>query len=500
MKEFFIPDDSPSLTQISYFHPYDWGFIHLLRRPAGSSKPKLVSANGFRGAFPVAALKEFAWWPEEEKTNLLGQLDTDAYASINTLYSANGNPKAKSYTRLNAAWVDCDYGHDAGDLDDKEAVALVKDLEAREVLPPIALFEHTGRGLRMYWLLWEPVREWEIRRIEHTRWQTSPFYQALLDGRPELALKKTDMTRWPPHAHDGNGFLLSRINRSLAARVQAECPQLKPDFSATPVTTHQRISGSLNSKAGARVLYIVRTPKPGHDPATYTLDELRQLCGLASENRNSRISTRGTTSGKKVSKRAQARVKRFSLLWDDFQLLRKARRGFGEGERNWACCLAATILHGMGIAKDEILHEVEDLARDCRPPFELYEAKAAFQTGVAARRAPRNQTLAVYLGVSVEEADRLGLKHIRPDYEPRREFLRTGARKEERVKRLAFLQQLANQHGNPLPFSQRDLVELIQRSGMPVSKGTVQKDLKRLSLSTNKPGRRVGATKQSEPA
>jgi len=486
------------------FHAYRAGYVHLWRR--GRDKPRYpIDAEGWKGTFPVQAIRSFYLWAPSEQERFLGQLKEDSYASINTLYDRydRPNPPAKYYTRLNAAYVDLDYGRGKDSMTDDEAIAAVDQLVADGILPTVSVIEQTGRGLHVFWLLSETEAEGEKRvgtyrairglkkgkPMDHLRppyafpheiKQYRPFDKLDSYGRFDGVAwweRILDLTRWPPYALNGNGYRLGEINRALVARIRRECPELVPESGATSVTLHMRLPGSINSKSGTSVVHTVRLAEGTGIPATYTLDGLRQFLGLAKPPRRpKRTRTKKAPDSPEAQRGAAMRRARCTRLWDELQRIRQHRGGFREGQRKRVCFLSAIILRGLGLPDTEIEYEVFELARSCRPPLEAWDAKDAIKGALGRLKLPKNVTLATDLGVTATEVSELGLNSIDPDHKYRPDAGRTTARRKERWERI---QQLVDELGNPLPLS---LSELAARLSYPES--TLRRDIKAMGVRT----------------
>jgi len=470
MIDLTTPLDHPDLGIVRLFSAYHWGYVRLWRFD-DEGEFERIEANGYREYFPMRSLEQIHTWPQGEQLRLFEQIEVDAFASIHTLYGRPQRLTAASFTRLNAAWVDMDHGHNGASMSGDEAVAAVDQLESDGVLLPVSVFEHTGRGLRAYWMLGETEAEWDGR---FRKYQTVQDHGGIFPDEPYVE-QLLDRSRWRPRAH-GNEALLQRINKALVSRVGAACPELNPDFAMTATTSSQRIHGSVNSRSGQRVSYVIRLPEGMSEPATYTLGELCEFCGLELPN------TQTTQTARSYERKDQAMVKRnrmrFLPLWSELQEIRQHRGGaFKEGVRNRACLYAAWILHGCGWSGEAIRDEVYDLAlRGCDPPLTESDARYAYQRGRQADHYTSNRTLALQLGVTAAEVAELGLKSIDPDYKYRPS---TGATTARRKWRRARLQVIAGAEGNPIP---RSLPALAEELGADPQ--TIRRDLKAVGLET----------------
>ncbi len=453
-KELHFGAEGLSVGHLKYFHSNRWNldfggrYVHFWRKT--DDQPRFLYAGRFRGSVPLERLEYVITWQP-----VINQLKTDAYVSINTVYGPRPWPTEKSYHRLTAVWVDCD----CEQLDFTTAMGYLKGLESERLVPPISAIERTGRGVRPYWFL---VDESDPPALELAR---------LIQGQLGTS---------PPKAWYRNRRLQERINLALVARLNATRPELEPDEDPVKVTTHQRVAGSINSKVGLPVEYFVYLEDSGF-PASYTLEELREYLGLEKEPevRKKPPRPRPKKTDQEIAQLApkrKAQKARYERLWVEFQIIRYARGGFSQGTRRHACYLAATILRGIGYPDEAIEREVLKIAEHCHPEMAPHEARTQMKSGLSNLNPPRNKTVARLLGVTVEEADNLELLSIRPDFEYRPE---KGKRKLEQRRRHEALEHLAETHGDPLPFSLRQLAAAIGSHPR-----TVRRDLESLGIRT----------------
>lgn len=447
--------DGLSVGHLKYFHSNRWNldiggrYVHFWRKT--DDQPRFLYAGRFKGSVPLERLEYVITWQP-----VINQLKTDAYVSINTVYGPRPWPTERSYDRLTAAWVDCD----CEDLDFTTAMELLQRLESEGIVPPISAIEKTGRGVRPYWLLASevgPPPKLELARLMQEQ-----------GGAP------------PPKAYYRNRRLQERINKALVQKVEATCPELEPDQDPVKVTTHQRVAGSINSKVGLPVEYFVYLEDSGF-PASYTLEELREYLGLEKEPEIKKKPPRPKPkkTDQKIALLApkrKAQKARYERLWVEFQIIRFSRGGFSQGTRRHACYLAATMLRGIGYPDEAIEREVLKIAEHCDPEMAPHEARTQMKSGLSNQNPPRNRTVARLLDVTIEEAESLELLSIRPDFEYRP---KKGKRKLEQQRRHEALERLAETHGNPLPYSLRQLASVTGSHPR-----TIRRDLERLGLRT----------------
>lgn len=460
----------PTLEPHRVFHPGTKGYVHMQYDPVGSTSidigvkvrnpvevgPWPGSNRYYVGSIPTALFHQIETWIPELREQLLGQLEYDAELGINTLFRPKPYPTKHDYRQLGAVWVDCD----CEDLDYFEAVEKVYALQAREIVPPISVIANTGRGIHVYWLL---------RGGEDD---------------PEL----------PPRGYARNCEMLVRLNREIVRRVKKTFSELEADVNAVWVTTHQRIAGSINTKTGAEVSYTVNVDDKGNPPR-YTLGQLLEHFEL--EARPTEYAKTKASGRTKQPQKKSGWITRHAEPLAELQLLRGYReslRGFGQGTRRHVCYYMATLMRACGYPRSEIEREVLAVATRCDPPLPRDEAVTSFRSAMARKGdPPANVTIAETLGVTVELAELLGLKKIRPDFQAK-PTTRTGKETPNRESRHTFLRQLAETHGNPLPFSYDDLLAQLADAGMTPARGTVYNDVKLLGLRVARTRRRRDAT------
>ena len=475
--------------------------MHLMSTPGArygddvepSPVTMMIGKRRYRGAYPLEILRNFDSLLPEVREHLTLQLRPDGRASINTAYFPKPNPNKEGFYRLNAVWLDLD----CRELEYKKAFARVACLVADDVLPPFSIVTDTGNGLHVFWLLWGDEKE------------------------PDS----------PPRAHRQNRTLQVDINRALVERVRAVQPELRPDPSPVHVTTHTRVPGSLNSRRNSQVVMTVNITSDGLPPY-YTLDELRESLNVPVRESTRRAPGARRPDGTPPDPiKLRAHQRRFEVLLHELEALRSHRGGFSGGDarkpkpkkrkrlhlnslnhalaagvprtvepeeqpsgdtahatlpagsvstsgrihghRRHAVYLMATFMKKLKRAPEDIYRAAEQLARGCRPPLPQSEAIAAAKSGMAPRgKPPRNTTIAELLGVTVEEANFLGLVSIKPHFESK--AATSAGMKGRKLMGLAVLQQLVQKYGPTLPYSFESLQQELQtQHGLNVSRGTI---------------------------
>jgi len=364
-------------------------------------------------------------------------LRRDAYYSINSFWRP-ATRLAEHLRYLNTAYADLDHRG----LSFVEAMGRIVRLVERGALPQPSISAFSGRGSWLYWLLEDP------------------------------------RTGLPPRAFREKLAAWRVVQNAIHDRLTRLDPDLGADANALDACRVTRVPGSLNGKSGQRVWYL--TPR-GRTKA-YTLDSLADALGV-SLHRTPEPGTSEPRPERRVPNNRRGLTALHERRLEELERLEAARGGFPEGCRNQACYACAVILRGLGVTVEKAAERVTELARNCSPPLPRGEALAAVESAYRRRGVPkvRNVTLAAWLGVTAEEADRLGLESVRPDFEDRgRVDARTRADDWNRAKvRRVDLRYILAEHdraGMPRP-GVRELARLLTERGHTASKSTVTRDL-----------------------
>jgi hypothetical protein len=192
-------------------------------------------------------------------------------------------------------------------------------------------------------------------------------------------------------------------------------------------------------------------------------------------------------------------------MWEqrltDLIQLAEHRRGFREGCRNSAMLNRAICLARLGMSPEDLQKDIEgEGRRNCYPPLTDREIAGAVlsatrENGKTGRRGYTysNRTIAEHLEVTQAEADRLGLKQIRPDfldqYETRygvryADSPKRGNRTAARPIRREHIQQMVSAAlagaGRVPPL--RTLQMMLGTVGIKASLETIRQDLLKLGL------------------
>ncbi len=278
------------------------------------------------------------------------------------------------------------------------------------------------------------------------------------------------------------------INDRIASIFASKFPQLGTDPASAELTRCLRVPGSVNSKSASYVRFFVhRTPWDA--PLTYTLH------ALAADLDVPPPSFRREQRALLVAKMPKAQLKGggaknlsrvFRTRLREIETIAEGREGFREGHRNNAALVIAATLRGLHRTADEISEYLTAFAQRCKPAL-----PAAAVRGAAMERhySFANRTIASRLGVTSEEADRLGLRLIRPDYYPKRPEANTlkGRTDAALTRRRALRQivgELDKEGRNELP-PLRQFVARLADLGISTTVRTVGKDLDLLRIARN---------------
>jgi hypothetical protein len=267
---------------------------------------------------------------------------------------------------------------------------MVQGMQDSGILPPASFLVRSGRGL---WLLW------------------------LVKGCDDSSLGERACAR--------NVQLWAKVQRELASRLAP----LGADMAALDGARVVRVPGSLNSKSGERVAYLLQLSKEGRG-FSYTLPELasRLAIGPGAIEEPPPILPRpkrpqdqaalpmplGEQLHRPPERRKTARQKRGIIGWqarakrrlENFTILRDLRNGFHEGQRNHAARIYAGILWSAGYRDDVLKGIVEEFAQGyCHPPLSRSEVSGAVRgAGQPECWKIKTVTIALWLDITPDEA------------------------------------------------------------------------------------------------
>lgn len=420
----------------------------------------------FRNLFSVSAETLTQWFPEFRE-----ELERDSFFSLNAFYR---HPKARSVERnytprrsnnlrwLNCCWVDCDC-YNVG-LSWAEAVGAIQHLQDAGEIPPASFLIRSGRGV---WLLW------------------------LVRGEDDHSQGE--------RAHSRQVRLWAKLQQALTDKLRP----LGADSAARDATRIARVPGSINSKSGVRVEFLMQGF--GGRGACYTLGELAGLVGIepgavvdppairarnvkqptlpldgieaACRKRKRRDPGQPLTATQERAMRGwQARAAR---RLDNFTTLLDLRGGtFNEGCRHNVTLLYASFVTAAGYHGEERVDMVEAFnEKHLRPPLSASDIRAKCSQGGRFIRI-KNVTISAWLAITPEEAALLvgwpaaGAPVPGPVISSRRE---------QAQRRRALIREFCKRY--PRTPSLRTLVSLLADAGVETCLRTVQSDLVALRIS-----------------
>jgi hypothetical protein len=422
------------------------------------------------------------------------QLDTDSYVSINGFHRPGSGVSRHSpeglalpvahrsggaLRWLTAVFADLDC-HTLG-LTFGQTFGMVIDAQDSGIIPPVTMFQRSGRGLWCYWFL----------RDRHD------------DATPKDWPAAGPVRAWPEKVE-----LWATTQRMIGERLA----QMGADANARDTARVSRVPGSINSKAGLRVGYLLQADDAGQ-PFVYTLNDLAQAVGarvppMAAGVRaiDAQLSAAG-----RLGAAARWRHER-----DRFRILASLRPSWPVGLRSKATWVYATLLTalrpGDRPAADAIAEELENLwatfdqpdddrytLDDVRATLNGVLAEAASNQRRRGRGRPiRMQTIADRLEVTPEEAAICGYPPARqfsrlPNLEPR-------TRAELAQRRQDALRAILAARGGAMP-TLRDLVDMLLDQGLPTCAETVRTDLEAIGVTNPRalPGRRRRCARRPSP-
>lgn len=410
---------------------------------------------------------EQAWLP-----GLVEQLETDGYYGLSPFHRKPRrwpmeHGKETQLRYLTAAAVDLDgIGRGDSHVTQGQAIGLLHDAAQRGEIPPFSVFVDSGRGC---WFLW------------------------LLCDRDDPAK--------PPRAHDSLIRTHKRIQRALADKIR-RLPR-GDDMAPDPTITSRqlvRVPGSINSKSGRRVAYMVPFDAAGR-AFMYSLDELADHLQLAPLRLVETVTARATDPAMRPRGTRGQRAGILNRI-RDIELLEGHRGGFREGERHRALYAYALHLSRLSeVTREQVRERVRLMASRCRTadglgplPFPAHETERAISDALKQPRAPRNwrrEKMAWHLRVTPAEAEALapdgfglGDGLIAPDADT--------ITPSARALRRAEIEGLVRGHhlrGEALPTCAAIVSMLRLNIGCEVSAETVRGDLKLMGVQRRPRGR-----------
>lgn len=370
----------------------------------------------------------------------LDDLKTDSFYSINGFWS-RGTRRSEDLSCLNACFSDLDHR----EIDNETAVAEVMEIVRSGEIPAPSFIGFSGRGTWLFWTLRCPE------------------------------------TGEPPKANREAKQLWNDVQRAINARLSSLVPELKPDLNAIDASRLTRVPGSVNSKSGKTVRYLYQAD-PTMGRHSYSLSELADHFEVVPES----VEKVGREIPKtKIPNNATGLQVMQGERLSEFDKLEESRNGFAEGCRNKAVYILVLLLLSLGVAPSELEARVFGLASRCRPEYSQAEVVNTIDSVLRNKSRPRikNTTIASWLGVTLEEADQIGLIKLRPDF---REVDRSKGRADQIAARRADLKIILSKYESRP--SLRDLALLLGDWGHEAGKDTVRNDLQMICRETGDVG------------
>jgi hypothetical protein len=387
-------------------------------------------------------------------------LAIDGYVSINGFRRFRSR-LTEDLSALNAAAVDLDFYGTATPPSWQKVIALIDDAVSSDSIPQPSILVRSGQGA---WLLWLLVADNDLFRA--------------------------------PTAPPANQHFLRQINSRLASRISDRFPELGVDFACTDLARYVRIPGSVNSRSGSAAHFLLHAT-PWGTPLTYTLDALGKAVGVGAPTFHRRqaalLEVKLRNADAPRAKRAGAKNLRRLLTTRlaELERIEDSRGGFALGCRNRSILVIATTLQALHRSAEEISEYVHRVGGRCQPPLAPSEIRAALKSSADRPYRHANNTIAKLLKVSLDEANSLNLKHIRPDYQPQNPNanIRKG-RKQSAEARRAAVQKIVREAAGLIPL--RELSSELSRLGFRATLRTITRDMDRLDLPRcRRRGRRV---------
>lgn len=361
---------SPSAVVPDFLHRGTDGYVPLSRK-VGDEWQEL-------GSVPAAQLRGL--FADEV---MAAAMESDSYFGLHGMYSA-GRYKSRhqlagllpplrntqSVRWLTCCGVDLD-AYNVG-LDVHGAMAAVMRLVDEGTLPPPSLFT-MSRGL---WVLWR------LHDREHT-------------GEPLRSYPDSVVARW------------SKLQKAF----HSVCATIGSDSAVCHAATVTRIPGSVNTKSGRRVAYMLPADVHGQ-PFSYTLDELESfmrphlkpvvdVVALPAPKApaNPQLSKRGRKGWRSRWHHMNARLSK----------LRDMRGGWRVGHRNAALFYVSMTLYALRADDKEVrrvlAQHLDGMAQPAGDRLTIENALRTYRSCAKPHTGgPNHQTVADALDVTVEES------------------------------------------------------------------------------------------------
>lgn len=392
-------------------------------KPPSVSRPRKPSAvvpdflhRGHDGFIPFARKVDEKWqalgsvpaWQLRglfADEDFLEAVDADSYFGLHGMYRPGRyrqhhqlpqlEPSCKAVEAIR--WITCcglDLDEYRVGMDVHGAIAAVMRLVEAEKLPPPSLFT-MSRGL---WVIWR------IHDREHL----------------DKPLRAYPMEQ------------LVRRHAKVQMALHQVCAAIGSDSQQLHVATAPRIPGSMNSKNGKRVAYMLPADIHGK-PFSYTLEELEAIM-LPHTSQPVVVDSKPLPlqlpkpKNEKHSKRAlKGWHGRWNMMKGRLLQLRNMRGGWKVGTRSVALFYVCMTLKALGATQKEVLRVLaQHLEGMEQPPGDSIRIEHALAKYRSVKRipsgGPRHQTVADALNVTVEEAAFLSADTSKQHFPPAQRF------------------------------------------------------------------------------
>lgn len=477
------------LSSILTLHRDPKGYIGFVRKPDPEhpALDKHGKPRAFETLFSIRADELETMFPA-----FADWLAKDSYLTINAYYrpapyrsQATGWPdvwrKEKYLATLNACYADIDCGRPesaepGAALEWRQAQYEAVVLADSGIIPQPSIMARSGRGVYLIWLL-----------------------------RDEKDPAK------PPRAWPEKIPLYKQCNRELVTRIRTHA--LPADKAAIDAARVLRTPGSVHSKSGRRVEYIVQLDQAGRG-FVYTLAEIASFLKLPDTDTAGALppATRALARPPEYRRvkhpgsaplRSVGKVKLHALRALDLLTLENCRDGFmRRGEkyadgstspgRRFVLTLYACFLRGAGETPESATAALLKMAANMKPPYPSDPAAddppieaIVRQEYESKTRKWSNQKLCALLGITAELARDLELKTILPQ-EVAHEADQARPLRAERVEaRRDFARQYLERYGR---ISARGLANVYKAAGfVGANAQTANDDLNALGFVMTRP-------------
>jgi hypothetical protein len=466
-----VVPDQPDVRPMHLMHRGHNGFIAI----ASKANP----SGEFRQLYSVRARDLVGVFPQ-----LMPQLDAESYFSVHGFYRGGygkslhtpegvelpaAHRKADDVRWLTCAFADLD-SHNLG-LTFGQTLGMVIDAQDNGIIPPVTMFQRSGRGLWCFWFLRDrhddaPAKDWPAAGPVRAWKEKVPLWCA--------------------------------VQRVIGERLAA----LGSDAKARDVARVTRVPGSINTKVGLRVGYHLQLDDDGQ-PFVYTLDDLAELLnvtvrpmGREIREVDAKLSAYGRAGG----------AGRWRHDLHRFRTLSEMRGTWRIGLRNNAALVLGRILLSLkgadrpspGACFDELVQLWNTFEQRPGEVYSLDDLKKLWHClpTTKPKRSLRHQTISDLLDVTPEEsgllvstngiawpaASRFSLLAHRP----------TATRAELAEHRRDALRAILTARDGPTP-PLRDLVDMLNAQGIGTTTATVRKDLVAIGVTNPRARREVPA-------